>query len=117
LAVVVGCAALWAMGLKLFLDSGLPYRRKAGWTILLVCAGAVIGCLLQLDALWRRFLVLLWLLPLLGLLDVFLLRSRRDAWFWIRACGFEVCTVFGTAAAARYLLDRVGVGPLLTQVP
>jgi hypothetical protein len=29
------------------------------------------------------------MLPLLGALDVLLLRSGRSAWFWIRACGFE----------------------------
>jgi hypothetical protein len=56
------------------------------------------------------------ILPVLGLADVLLLRSGRGLSFWIRACGFEVCTVFGVAAAARVLLDLAGATALASAV-
>jgi hypothetical protein len=71
--------------------------------------GTGIGLLLSLGQIWSRFLVLLLGLPMLAVADVWLFRSRRGLAFWVRACGFEVCTVFGTAACTRYLLDLLGV--------
>jgi hypothetical protein len=47
-------------------------------------------------------------LPALALADVLLLRSERGVSFWVRACGFEVVTVFAAAAAARLLVDLAG---------
>ncbi|MEX1185976.1 MAG: hypothetical protein WEA80_05245 [Gemmatimonadaceae bacterium] len=93
------------MGLRLFLRSDLSRRKKVAWTVFLLLAGFGIGLLLPLAELWSKFLVLVVILPALGLADVWLLRSGRSLSFWIRACGFEVCTVFGTAAATRLLLD------------
>ena len=58
---------------------------------------------------WSTFSLLIVLLPAFGLVDVLLLRSKRGVRYWIRACGFEVCTVFGAAVAARFFLDFAGV--------
>ncbi|MCR4341248.1 MAG: hypothetical protein NUW01_15330 [Gemmatimonadaceae bacterium] len=75
------------------------------WAAFLFAVGCTLGFLLPLAELWSKFLLLVVILPALGLADVWLLRSGRSLSFWIRACGFEVCTVFGTAAATRLLLD------------
>ncbi len=111
--IVVGAGVLWVAGLRLFLLSDLPRRKKVGWSGVLVIAGAVIGVLLSSSQLWSKFVVLVLILPLLALLDVCLLRMRRGLMFWIRACGFEVCTVFGAAAGTRCLLNLLGVAPAL----
>jgi hypothetical protein len=42
-----------------------------------------------------------------------LLRSGRGLSFWIRACGFELGTVFGVAALTRLLCDQAGLRALL----
>jgi hypothetical protein len=115
-AVVLAAGLLWFAGLRLFLQSDLSRNRKVGWTSFLVLVGITIGVVLPLSQVWRKFLLLLAILPVLGLADVLLLRSGRGLSFWTRACGFEVCTVFGAAAAARYLLDLSGVGALVRGV-
>lgn len=76
-------------------------------------AGGLIGLLLPGAQVWNKFLILLALLPFLGASDILLLRSRRPLSFWIRACGFELGTVFGMAGITRLLCDRMGVGALL----
>ena len=82
------------------------------WTAILVLVGTGIGIVLALSQVWRKFLFLIVLLPALGLADALLLRSGRGQSFWIRACGFEVCAVFGVAAFARFLLDLAGLAAL-----
>jgi hypothetical protein len=42
-----------------------------------------------------------------------LLRSGRGLPFWIRACGFELGTVFGVAGLTRLLCDQAGLRALL----
>jgi hypothetical protein len=108
IAVIIGAGVLWIAGLRLFLQADFSRYRKVGWTAFLVLAGIGIGVVLPLSQVWSKFLLLIVLLPALGLADVWLLRSGRGLTFWIRACGFEVCTVFGAAAAARYFLDLAG---------
>ena len=66
--------------------------------------------MLPLSQVWTKFLLLIVILPVLGLADVLLLRSGRGLSFWIRACGFEVCTVFGVAAASPCTSSPQGVG-------
>ena len=105
IALVTGAGVLWFAGLRLFLRSDLSRTRKAGWTAFLVLVGIGIGVVLPLSQVWSKFLVLILIVPALGLADAWLLRSRRGPSFWIRACGFEVCTVFGVAAATRFVLD------------
>jgi hypothetical protein len=105
---------LWLSGLRLFLRTDLSRRRKIGWSAFLVLVGVGVGAVLPLEQVWSKFLWLLAILPVLGAADVFLLRSGRGLSFWIRACGFEVCTVFAAAAGARYLLDLAGVAPLVS---
>lgn len=95
---------LWASGVWLFAHSGLTARKKALWTTFLVIVGAPIGLLLPLVAIRTRFLVLLVLLPVLALIDIKLARSERTFLFWLRACSFEICTVFGCAALTRLAL-------------
>jgi hypothetical protein len=112
-AFLVACAVLWVAGVRLFLRSGLSRSHKLTWTVVLVLAGGAIGALLPPHAISFRFLIVLCALPLLGIADVFLLRSRRSFSFWLRACGFEVCTVFAVAALIRMFLDFRGVAPLL----
>jgi hypothetical protein len=98
---------LWASGLLLFARSSLSPAKKIAWTLLLVAVGAAIGALLSLDAIRNRFLILLAALPLLAFADVRLARSNRRFPFWFRACAFEVCTVFGSAAITRALLRAI----------
>ncbi len=116
IAIVVGSGVVWFAGLRLFLQSDLSRTRKLGWTAFLVLVGIGIGVVLPLTQVWSKFLLLIVILPALGLADVLLLRSRRGLSFWIRACGFEVCTVFGAAAAARFLLDLAGAAALVPAV-
>jgi hypothetical protein len=111
-ALVLAAAVLWFAGLRLFLQSGLSRSRKVGWAGFLLLVGIGIGVVLPLSQLWNKFFLLILILPALGLLDVWLLRSGRGLSFWIRACGFEVCTVFGTAAVMRFFLDLAGVAGL-----
>jgi hypothetical protein len=116
IAIVVGACVIWFAGLRLFLQSDLSNIRRVGWTAFLVLVGIGIGVVFPLSQVWRKFCLLLVILPVLGLADVFLLRSGRGLSFWIRACGFEVCTVFGAAAAARFVLDLAGAGALVPSV-
>lgn len=74
--------------------------------------GFGIGAVLPLGQLWSKFVVVLLILPALALADVLLLRSGRGVAFWVRACGFEVVTVFAAAAIARVLLDLAGAAAL-----
>ncbi|HSE63451.1 MAG TPA: hypothetical protein VLG15_07535 [Thermoanaerobaculia bacterium] len=98
---------LWASGILLFAKSRLSPTKKIVWTLLLVAVGAAIGALLPLDAIRNRFLILLAALPLLAFVDVRIARSNRNFSFWFRACAFEVCTVFGSAAITRALLRAI----------
>jgi hypothetical protein len=113
LTIVAGLAVLWVAGFRLFLRSQLSRARRISWLGFLLLVGIGIGVLLPLEQVWRRFVVLILGLPILAVADVWLLRSRRGLSFWVRACGFEVCTVFGTAAAARYLFELAGVAALV----
>jgi hypothetical protein len=83
------------------------------WTVCLVGTGALIGVLLSQPQVWKKFLILLALLPALGAIDIALLRSQRGLSFWIRACGFELGTVFGIAALTRLLCDTAGFAAVL----
>jgi hypothetical protein len=111
-AILVG-VLLWVLGLRLFLRSDLSARRKITWTALLVAVGVGIGTLLPGPSILLKFVVLLGGLPLVAALDLALLRPARSLSFWLRACGYEVCTVFGVAGVARLALDRLAVPPLL----
>jgi len=95
---------LWTSGVWLFARSGLTARKKALWALFLIALGVAVGLLLPLAAIRNRFLVLLALLPLLALIDLELARSNRTLLFWVRACSFEVCTVFACAALTRLAL-------------
>jgi hypothetical protein len=116
IAIVTGAGVLWFAGLRLFLQSDLSRTRKVGWTAFLVLAGIGIGVVLPLSQVWRKFCALLVILPLLGFADIWLLRSQRGLLFWIRACGFEACTVFGAAAATRFALNLAGAEALITAI-
>ncbi len=111
--ILVAGAVLWLTGLRLFIAAKLPCRRKVGWSGCLVVIGALIGLLLSRAQVWEKFLIVLTLLPLLAAADIFLSRSGRRLSFWIRACGFEVGTVFGVAGVTRFLCDTAGLGTLL----
>ena len=115
LGVVLGASILWLAGLRLFLRSDLSGRRKVAWSAFLLLVGIGIGVVLPLAQVWTKFLLLIAILPVLGAADVWLLRSGHGVSFWIRACGFEVCTVFAAAAVARYLFDLAGVTALVTR--
>jgi hypothetical protein len=116
IAILAGAGVVWFAGVRLFLESDLPRTRKVAWTAFLVLVGIGIGVVFPLSQVWRKFCLLIVILPVLGLADVLLLRSGRGLSFWIRACGFEVCTVFGAAAAARFALDLLGVEALVPGV-
>ena len=100
-------AVLWASGIRLFLRSALSRPMKIGWTLVLTASGAVIGSLLSLPQIRNRFLVLLVALPILAIADIQLARSNRSFSFWVRACAFEICTVFASAAIVRFTIDRL----------
>jgi hypothetical protein len=96
---------LWFSGAWLFARSGLARRRKVAWTFFLLGIGAVVGLLLPLDGIRDRFLIVLALVPVLALIDIRLAKSNRTFSFWLRACSFEVCTVFAFAALTRFALN------------
>jgi hypothetical protein len=104
LAFFLFAGALWASGAWLFVHSALTPLRKIVWTLFLLAAGMAIGAFLSMEAIRIRFLIVLAILPVLAVVDVTLARSNRTLAFWLRACGFEVCTVFGAAALIRLLL-------------
>lgn len=95
---------LWASGVWLFVHSALTSRKKVLWALFLVGVGVAVGLLLPLTAIRNRFLLLLALLPVLALIDLNLARSNRTFLFWVRACSFEVCTVFACSALTRLAL-------------
>ena len=114
IATIVSLASvLWLTGLRLFLRSPFSNARRLGWSAILAVVGLAIGVLLPLNQLWEKFLVLMVVLPVLGAADLWIMGARRGLLFWVRACGFEVCSVFGVAAGARLLLDMAGVAPLI----
>lgn len=115
LAVVLAAAALWFAGLRLFLRSSMPTRKKVEWSVLLVLVGIAIGCALPSDQVWSRFLWVAASLPILAALDVLVLRSGHGIGFWIRACGFEVCTVFAAGIITRFLLDIAGIAAIISR--
>jgi hypothetical protein len=104
--VSLGLASLlWISGAWLFVRSGLSVQRKVVWTLVLLGIGAVVGVVLPLHGIRNRFLIVLALLPVLALVDIKLAKSNRTFLFWLRACAFEVCTVFGFAALTRLALN------------
>jgi len=107
-AVFVGVGVvLWASGVRLFLRSPLPRWWTTGLVLLLVLVCIGIGWVLPLAGIRNRFLVLLVALPLLAIIDVKLAKSDRRVTFWLRACSFEICTIFGIAALARFIIEQV----------
>jgi hypothetical protein len=94
---------LWTSGLWLFMKSALSPVKKVVWALVLIAIGAMVGSLLTMSMIRDRFLLLLLALPVPALVDITLGRSKRSFLFWFRACAFEICTVFGTAAMVRYL--------------
>jgi hypothetical protein len=113
LALLVGSGVLWFAGLRLFVRAELSRRRKFTWSVFLLLVGVGLGLVLPLTQLWSKFLLVLAILPVLALADVWLLRSGHGFSFWMRACGFEVCTVFAAAGAARALLDIARIAPFV----
>ena len=111
-AILIVSAALWAAGLRLFVRSSLGRRWKVAWTAVLLLIGVCIGVVLPLQDVWKKFLWVMAVLPVIAAADVFLFRSSRGLTYWIRACGFEAVTVFAVAAAARYALDAAHIGAL-----
>jgi hypothetical protein len=91
----------------------MTVRWKLIWSAFLVVVGIALGFTLSLSDLGTKFLWLLAILPILAAVDVLALRGRRRFTYWIRACGFEVVTVFGTAAICRAVLNQIGVAPLV----
>jgi len=79
----------------------------------LLLVGLGLGLVLPLTQLWSKFLLVLMILPVLAVADVWLLRSGHGFSFWIRACGFEVCSVFAVAGVVRSLFDIVGIKPFI----
>ncbi len=115
-AILVGGGVVWFAGLRLFLQADFSRTKRVGWTAFLLLVGIGIGVVLPLSQVWSKFVLLILILPALALADVLLLRSGRGLSFWIRACGFEVCTVFGVAATARFLLDLAGAAAYLQAI-
>ncbi len=105
---VVG-PVLWAAGLVLFVRSPLPSARKVTWLLVLIAVGIVAGFLLPFASIREKFFIVVLLLPALAIADVLLMHSKRGFLFWLRACGFEVCTVFAAAAIARHAFEFLHV--------
>ncbi len=112
---LIAAAVLWVAGLRLFLRTELSRHHKFAWTAVLLAAGVVIGLLLTRTQVWDKFLLILALLPVLAAVDLVLMRSGRGLTFWVRACGFEVVTVFGLASVTRLLCDYAGFAAFLGQ--
>ncbi len=101
---VVG-PVLWAAGLVLFVRSPLSSNRKVVWLLALLGVGIIAGLLLPFSSIRQKFVIVLLLLPVLAIADVVVMGSKRGFLFWLRACGFEVCTVFAAAAIARHAFE------------
>jgi hypothetical protein len=114
LPILLG-VVLWALGLRLFLRSQLSSRHKIVWTAFLLVVGLGIGLLLGIPSIRGKFLFLLVAIPVLAAADLLFLKPARTFSFWLRACGYEVCTVFGMAGFTRLLLNAAGVSPLLAR--
>ncbi len=112
-SVAIACAACWIAGLRLFVKADIPARRKIVWPCVLLAIGVCVGIVLPMHQLRSKWLWALAILPLAAAADVWLFRSRRGLGYWLRACGFEVVTVFAAAAATRYALDLSGVASLV----
>lgn len=112
-SAIAAAAILWAAGLRLFLAAEMTVRWKLIWSGFLLVVGIALGFALSLHDLATKFLWVLAILPILAAADVVMLHAKRGLTYWIRACGFEVVTVFGAAAMARLALDLVGVAPLV----
>ncbi len=105
--LIIGAVSiLWVSGAWLFARSALALRTKILWTLSLIAAGVIVGVLLPLHAIGIRFVILLAVMPLLAVADIKLARSNRTFSFWLRACSFEICTVFAVAALTRFALTR-----------
>lgn len=98
---------LWAIGMSLFVRASLTRSRKTVWTLLLVTAGIAVGVVLPFDAIQNRYFLLVLLLPVLALIDIKLSRSNRSFLFWLRACLFEISTVFLAATLTRSALEAL----------
>lgn len=105
--------ALWLMGVRLFWNAPLSWRYKLSWSLLLLLVGAGAGTLLRYDQIIQKFLLALAWVPILAVVDVGLLHSQRGVSFWVRACGFEVCSVFGVALVTRLVENMLYFAPLL----
>jgi hypothetical protein len=112
-SAIAAVALFWVAGLRLFLAAEMSVRWKLTWSSLLVLVGIAVGYTLSLADLGTKFLWLLAILPILAAVDVLVLRAKRGFTYWIRACGFEVVTVFATAAISRVVWDHLGVAPLV----
>lgn len=115
-SVLVFATALWVAGLWLFVRADMTTRRKVVWTCALLLIGIGLGVVLPAHDVWIKFLWVMALLPVIAAADVTLFRSRRGMTYWIRACGFEVVTVFAAATVARYALDSLHVGALVERL-
>lgn len=104
---------LCVSGVWLFIHSSLERRKKIIWTLVLIALGAVIGFLWSFDMIRKKYFLVLLMLPLLAVLDVWLAISERSFSYWFRACAFELCTVFATAAIFRYILNLLKCGPVI----
>ncbi len=112
LPVLGVAAALWSAGLWLFLHAGMTARRKVSWVGVLAVVGVFAGIVLPLPDLWTKFLWVMAIVPVVAVVDVFLVRASRGLTYWIRACGFEVVTTFAVATATRFALGFLRViGP------
>ena len=114
LPVAVG-AILWVLGLQLYLRAEYSPRDKFIWTGVLIIVGIAIGLLLPAPSIRGKFILLLLALPILAAVDLLFLRPARTLSFWVRACGYEVCTVFGVAGLTRLLLNAIGIAPILAR--
>ncbi|MFQ5638433.1 MAG: hypothetical protein ACE5IR_10615 [bacterium] len=104
---------LWASGLWLFLQTTHSSSRKAIWILVLILLGTAIGFILPFTMIRKKIILLLLILPVVAMVDAWLMKSNRGFSFWFRACAFEVCTVFATAAIFRYLLDALKIQALI----
>jgi hypothetical protein len=114
LPVAIG-GILWVLGLQLYLRAEYSLRDKFIWTGVLILVGVTIGLLLPAPSIRGKFILLLLTLPIVAAVDLVFLRPARTLSFWLRACGYEVCTVFGVAGLTRLILGAIAIAPILAR--
>lgn len=112
-ALLADSGGLWFAGLRLFLRSTLPRNRKLTWSAFLLLVGGRVGFPVPGAQVWSEFLLVLANAAASCPCGRVAAPVGTRVVVLVRACAFEVCTVFGAAGVARALFDVARIIPFL----